>query len=65
MTKTEAPKIEVGDDPPRCPHEKNVGRSSICAPAHRCDLDEGHAGKHQCDCGITWSKSSNSAYVEV
>ena len=43
----------------RCPHEKDVGRSSMCYPAHRCDLNEGHVGPHECDCGKQFRKSTN------
>jgi hypothetical protein len=42
--------------PYRCPSERAAPRTSFCKP-HRCDLDEGHAGKHKCDCGWTWGRA--------
>lgn len=50
---------EWDDTPFRCYAEKEVGPSSICRPAHRCDLTEGHEGMHVCDCGLRFRKSTN------
>jgi hypothetical protein len=36
----------------RCPEEWERPANGLCRP-HRCDKDEGHEGKHECDCGRT------------
>lgn len=38
--------------PYRCPETWERPKSAMCNP-HRCDRDEGHDGKHKCDCGRT------------
>lgn len=46
---------EQPDDKPevyRCPETWERPTGVICRP-HQCDLDEGHDGKHVCDCGRT------------
>jgi hypothetical protein len=61
MNRTIEEQFAKDDEVYRCPSEKTVGKSSICYPAHRCDLSEGHEGKHECDCGWKWTKGNGAA----
>lgn len=42
---------DLDEDAYPCPEEW-PSRSLLCKP-HRCDLIEGHEGKHVCNCGMT------------